>query len=127
MTPRRNATRSAVQGRGRPDPDTMNGVQPSWLPEMVPPAAAPEPVKSDSWPDTDQPGRTLRWSVTVMSNSFPVADTRFGALSVTVPGVIVTTKAPRGGMVSVTGTPPFPPVCVPDGFTVSMQRPTEPP
>src|SRR5271166_54066 len=37
------------------DPTTV-GVHPSWLPEMDRPAAVPDPVKSDSWPDTDQPG-----------------------------------------------------------------------
>jgi hypothetical protein len=31
-------------------------VQPSWSPGMVWAAAVPEPVKSDAWADTDQPG-----------------------------------------------------------------------
>src|SRR5579859_7809890 len=106
-------------------PDTRYGVQPSWLPEMVWPAATPEPVKFDSWRDTDQPGREVRRSVTVMSSSVPCAATRFGALRITVPGVMVTVKAPCRGTVTVMGTV-FPPPCAARGFTISEQRPAEP-
>ncbi len=60
-----------------------------------------------------------------MSSSIPFAATRFGALRITVPGAMVTVKAPRRGTVTVTGTE-FPPVCVPGGFTVSEQLPAEP-
>src|SRR5215471_3466552 len=42
------------------------GVHPSWLPEMVAPAAVPDPVQLESCPDTDQPGKVLRVSDTTI-------------------------------------------------------------
>src|SRR5215469_5315523 len=42
------------------------GTHPSWLPEMVPPAAVPDPVKFESCPDTDQPGKVFRVSDTTI-------------------------------------------------------------
>src|SRR5262249_45621834 len=48
------------------------GVHPSWLPEMVPPAAVPVPVQSESCPETDQPGKVLRVSCTETALSAPV-------------------------------------------------------
>src|SRR5215469_11987342 len=80
------------------------GTHPSWLPEMVDPAAVPLPVKSASWPDTDQPGKVFRVSDTVIAGSAPVA---FDPDSVrcTVPGVTVKVKVPDVGTVKVTGRP----------------------
>src|SRR5215472_12343389 len=81
-----------------------DGAQPSWLPEMVDPAAVPLPVKSDTWPDTDQPGEELRVSLTVISGRFPprtsgLADPVEG----TVLPVTVTVKLPGGGTVELPG------------------------
>ncbi len=81
-----------------------DGVQPIWLPEMIDPAAVPLPVKSDTWPDTDQPGEELRVSLTVISGRFPprtsgLADPVEG----TVLPVTVTVKLPGGGAVELPG------------------------
>jgi hypothetical protein len=57
VVPRPGAAGAMVPPRMAPGASEVAvGVQPSWLPAMVAPAAVPEPVKSTASPDTAQPG-----------------------------------------------------------------------
>src|SRR5215472_11843426 len=83
------------------------GVHPSWSPEMVPPAAVPLPVKLDSWPLTDQPGKVFLESATVTAFSTPVPVAGEPETArLTVPAATEKVKVPDAGTVTEIGTVP---------------------
>src|SRR5262245_52572186 len=72
---------------------TAAGAQPSWLAEMV---LLPGPWKTDCVPETDQPGKVFRVSVTVTSGRLPVATRPLTARFTPVLAATVTASVPDG-------------------------------
>src|SRR5579859_3778288 len=103
VVPRPGLPGATVPPSVAPVPSEVSvGAHPSWLPEMVPPAAVPLPAKSLVWPETDQPGNVFRVSETVTALSAPVAfvpDT----VRVTVPDATEKVNAPDAGTVTASG------------------------
>ena len=98
------------------------GVHPSWLPEMVAPAAVPEPVQLESCPDTDQPGKVFRVSDTTIGVVAAVALDPDTARVTVVVVFTVSENAPVDGTVTASGmTPEFGGAA----FTVSDKVPLE--
>src|SRR5215472_1361279 len=90
---------------------TNAGVQPSEFAGMV---LVPGPVKTDSCPETDQPGKVFRVSLTVTWLRVPVAVSSGvvagdAGASVTDPVATVTDRAPVDGTVTFTDTGLVPP------------------
>src|SRR5215469_287739 len=121
------ATAAPITAPPTADP-TNAGVHPSELAGMVA-AGVPGPVKTDSWPATDQPGVVFRVSEIVTVFSVPVAVSSGvvagdAGVSVTDPVATVTLRAPVDGTVTLTVTGLVPPASVDP--TDSANVPVEP-
>src|SRR5262249_734345 len=82
------------------------GCHPSALPEMVAPAAVPEPVQLESCPVTDQPGKVLRVRATTIGVAEAVAeDPDPSKVTVSVVST-VSVNAPLCGTVTASGIVP---------------------
>src|SRR5215469_8008637 len=81
----------------------------------------PGPWKTDSVPETDQPGNVFRVSVTVTFGRFPVATRPLTVRATPVLAATVTLRAPDGATAKVIGTGLDPPALrLPLGLTDSL-------